>query len=172
MLRMAEADKAGDDQIDARLVADIVAGVEQAFVELYRQGRNDLTGLGRGPAMAVAHVGIELLLDGMLAGDDATLERYYQALEAPVSWRDPDEARTFAALAARLRTAPLPRAYSDPEFTADRIERMLSRRPRLALPHGARDDVVAWLERLQHDAEVWAERLVEETMLPLRASPG
>jgi RNA polymerase sigma-70 factor (ECF subfamily) len=42
MLRMAEADKAGDDETDARLIADIVAGVEQAFVDLYRRRHGDV----------------------------------------------------------------------------------------------------------------------------------
>src|SRR5512134_1960420 len=42
MLRMAETDPASDDPIDVRLLAEIVAGVEQAFVELYRRRHNDV----------------------------------------------------------------------------------------------------------------------------------
>jgi RNA polymerase sigma-70 factor (ECF subfamily) len=42
MLRMAENDPASDDAIDVRLLAEIVAGVEQAFVELYRRRHNDV----------------------------------------------------------------------------------------------------------------------------------
>jgi hypothetical protein len=37
MLHMADADRAEDDETDAHLLAAIVAGVEQAFVELYRR---------------------------------------------------------------------------------------------------------------------------------------
>src|SRR5512134_2490708 len=42
MLRMAENDPASDDAIDMRLLAEIVAGVEQAFVELYKRRHNDV----------------------------------------------------------------------------------------------------------------------------------
>jgi RNA polymerase sigma-70 factor (ECF subfamily) len=42
MLRMAENDPASDDAIDVRLLAEIVTGVEQAFVELYRRRHNDV----------------------------------------------------------------------------------------------------------------------------------
>jgi RNA polymerase sigma-70 factor (ECF subfamily) len=42
MLRMAETDSASDHGIDERLLAEIVAGVEQAFVELYRRRHNDV----------------------------------------------------------------------------------------------------------------------------------
>jgi RNA polymerase sigma-70 factor (ECF subfamily) len=42
MLSMAETDRAESDRTDARLVAEIVAGVEQAFVELYRRRRDDV----------------------------------------------------------------------------------------------------------------------------------
>jgi RNA polymerase sigma-70 factor (ECF subfamily) len=42
MLRMAETDRADSDRTDARLLAEIVAGVEQAFVELYRRRHGDV----------------------------------------------------------------------------------------------------------------------------------
>jgi RNA polymerase sigma-70 factor, ECF subfamily len=42
MLRMAETDPVSDDPIDVRLLAEIVAGVEQAFVELYRRRHHDV----------------------------------------------------------------------------------------------------------------------------------
>lgn len=42
MLRMAETDRAESDRTDARLLAEIVAGVEQAFVELYRRRHDDV----------------------------------------------------------------------------------------------------------------------------------
>jgi RNA polymerase sigma-70 factor (ECF subfamily) len=42
MLRMAETDPASDDATDVRLLADIVAGIEQAFVELYRRRHHDV----------------------------------------------------------------------------------------------------------------------------------
>lgn len=42
MLRMDETDPASGDTIDVRLLADIAAGVEQAFVDLYRRRHNDV----------------------------------------------------------------------------------------------------------------------------------
>jgi RNA polymerase sigma-70 factor (ECF subfamily) len=42
MLRMDETDPASGDTVDVRLLADIAAGVEQAFVDLYRRRHNDV----------------------------------------------------------------------------------------------------------------------------------
>ena len=42
MLRMDETDPASGITVDARLLADIAAGVEQAFVDLYRRRHNDV----------------------------------------------------------------------------------------------------------------------------------
>jgi RNA polymerase sigma-70 factor (ECF subfamily) len=39
---MDETDPGFDNRVDVRLIADIVAGVEQAFVELYRRRHNDV----------------------------------------------------------------------------------------------------------------------------------
>jgi RNA polymerase sigma-70 factor (ECF subfamily) len=42
MLRMDETDSAEADRVDVRLLADVAAGVEQAFVELYGRRHNDV----------------------------------------------------------------------------------------------------------------------------------
>ena len=39
---MDETDPASSDRVDVRLLADIAAGIEQAFVELYRRRHNDV----------------------------------------------------------------------------------------------------------------------------------
>jgi RNA polymerase sigma-70 factor, ECF subfamily len=39
---MDETDPASSDRVDVRLLAEIAAGVEQAFVELYRRRQNDV----------------------------------------------------------------------------------------------------------------------------------
>ena len=39
---MHQADPGSNDQVDVRLLAEIVAGVEQSFVELYRRRHNDV----------------------------------------------------------------------------------------------------------------------------------
>src|SRR6187549_2029483 len=42
MLRMDQVDPGSNDRVDMRLLAEIVAGVEQSFVELYRRRHNDV----------------------------------------------------------------------------------------------------------------------------------
>ena len=42
MVRMDQTEPGSNDRIDVRLLADIVAGVEQSFVELYRRRHNDV----------------------------------------------------------------------------------------------------------------------------------
>lgn len=42
MLRMDETDPTEADRVDVRLLAEVAAGVEQAFVELYRRRHNDV----------------------------------------------------------------------------------------------------------------------------------
>jgi RNA polymerase sigma-70 factor (ECF subfamily) len=42
MPRMDQTDPGSNDDFDARLLADIAAGVEQSFVELYRRRHNDV----------------------------------------------------------------------------------------------------------------------------------
>jgi len=39
---MADIDSLADDRVDVRLLAEIVAGSEQAFIELYRRRHNDV----------------------------------------------------------------------------------------------------------------------------------
>ena len=39
---MDQADPGSNDRVDVRLIADIVAGIEQSFVELYRRRHNDV----------------------------------------------------------------------------------------------------------------------------------
>lgn len=94
------------------------------------------TGVPRGPARAVAHVGFEMLLDGALAGHhDAAPYRTALATgrattppgSEPMAWR------RLQTLCARLQAAPVPDAYADPGFVADRLQTILAGRPRLAL---------------------------------------
>jgi hypothetical protein len=90
----------------------------------------------RGPARAVAHIGIEILLDEVLASDARAREAYVESLQLPLgtllSFQTPLDAPRLAALQKALleRTA----TARDPaaELVAERIRRSLSGRPRLA----------------------------------------
>jgi acyl carrier protein phosphodiesterase len=124
------------------------------FLEVQARGVDELeqAGLGRGAARAVAHVGPELLLDGLLLDDDLTAEAYLEAVALParedlgLRFRD-DGADRFVRLQQRLATHGLPEDYRSPERVALRLEQILSRRPRLALAPADRDRVVPFLER-------------------------
>jgi hypothetical protein len=104
------------------------------------------SGLHRGAARAAAHVGIELFLDGALAAEAGARAAYARSLAAaettgtPFVWRDELSRSRWQTLVIRLRTGPLPDAYRDPGFVADRLLGALGRRPRLAL---SEDEAVA-----------------------------
>lgn len=97
-------------------------------------------GLQRGPARAVAHVGFELLLDGAISRDGSGLRAYRAALEfgrgEPGLAPQDGPAGTWTAITRvleRLADAPVPQAYDDPAFVAQRLQTILAPRPRLAL---------------------------------------
>ena len=124
-------------------------------------------GLRRGSSRAVAHIGLEILLDGELARDAARHPPYLAALEAGagglgahLAWADPDAPARFVELCAGLaRRGAGPDGFSA-DALARRLEYALARRPLLALdePH-ARAVVVAWAdrfaERVRHVAPAW-----------------
>jgi hypothetical protein len=92
--------------------------------------------LPRGPARAVAHIGIEMLLDEVLAKERPARDAYLSALEVPIgamlTFATPADAERLAA----LQKALLGRSATDrapaAELVAERIVRTLSGRPRLA----------------------------------------
>jgi hypothetical protein len=143
---------------DSKIVS-LAAGVEfhhrtdaafhgcDRFLALCSQTVEALTaqGVGRGTARAVGHVGTELLLDGLLSTQREARAAYTQALAVGVDERlseivlvdRDDQVRMHKGL-ERLLRAPIPEAYTDPRFVADRLQWILSSRPRLAMqPHDA-----------------------------------
>lgn len=98
-------------------------------------GRLDAGGCARGPRRAVAHIGVELLLDGVLVTEPAYRDAYTAALAyEPVSvrFRDAGDAERFAQLHARLRSHGVPDDLQQPESIVHRMHRMLAHRPMLA----------------------------------------
>lgn len=100
-------------------------------------------GAPRGPARAVAHIGVELLLDGVL-GREAEVRRVFDAAGDEARALDPAHALALGPLAAsawsrmvpRLLEADFPVRYGDVRFVAARLGNILEDRPRLALsPH-------------------------------------
>jgi len=88
----------------------------------------------RGPRRAVAHIGVELLLDGVLLDDSTYRAAYLAGLghDAAVRWREPDTAPRFAALLERLRGRGIPDDLQRPDAIATRLARILANRPLLA----------------------------------------
>lgn len=102
--------------------------------------RLDEAGVGRGPARACSHVGIELLLDGELLRStelsEASATAYngiidrLDALDGLVGAGDRPRWRHHLRRIAELH---LPTDYDQPQAVAARLHRILLRRPRLAL---------------------------------------
>jgi len=88
----------------------------------------------RGPRRAVAHIGVELLLDGVLLDDPNYRAAYLAGLghDAAVRWREPETADRFATLLARLRARGIPDDLQRPDAIATRLARILADRPLLA----------------------------------------
>jgi hypothetical protein len=113
----------------------------RGFLELVRDASAWLrdAGIARGPARAAAHVGIELLLDGWLAGLHPPSPTYREALRrgpaslGRISWRGFLAPGRFPAVCARLGAGEIPGRYRDLEYASSRVARALARRPRLAL---------------------------------------
>ena len=91
-------------------------------------------GCARGPRRAVAHVGMELLLDGTLVTEPAYRASYLAAIadDSPITWSDVHghgEAARFAVVLARLRAYGVPDDLRDPEAITQRLARILAGRP-------------------------------------------
>jgi hypothetical protein len=122
-------------------------------------------GLSWGASRAVAHVGTELLLDGLLLDDDATRAAYLEAvaaLEEPlvsaIPVRGPGAAR-WPALLARVRVHGAPDFYRDPVSVADRLIRILASRPRLTIDEAHRATLCDAMRALRRDVEPVASAL-------------
>ena len=121
--------------VDARFHANPAFTALQAWAA----GAFRHAGLRRGAARGAAHVGIELFLDGVLAGDAGARDAYTRSLAdaetvgTPFVWRDEPSRSRWRELILRLRQGAIPDRYRDPDFVADRLIGALGRRPRLAV---------------------------------------
>ncbi|HEX2876235.1 MAG TPA: hypothetical protein VHP33_33515 [Polyangiaceae bacterium] len=144
------------DQALARGVA-FHHGTDEVFHELpgfQRLSRQAFSWLSerdmpRGPARAVAHMGIEMLLDEVMASDAAARDAYVSALQVRLDDRlefvSPLDAQRLAGLLEALlaRTA----SYVEPpaELVAERIRRSLAGRPRLATDDAGQALLGSWV---------------------------
>lgn len=133
----------------------------------FRRWSRDLTarlgraGVGRGPAMGAGHVGVELLLDGVLVEREPAVAGIYgEALGEVATIRGASPAMKH--LAAELLRRGLPVGYCDPQVVADRVVRVLSRRPRLAMSAAAESVLAAELTWARPAIAAGAAELLEE----------
>lgn len=136
------------------------------FLSLCAEALGDLGDLGvrRGTARAVAHIGVEMFLDGHLVDDPAHVGAYLSALELEpdglVHWED--EGRAFSKLRDRLGTWGAPRDYAEPSFVLERLTDALRARPALAILDEQSEPVGSYLPTLQRAVERRAPELLTE----------
>lgn len=135
--RIAAADDAAvSDGIALHHATDAAFHHLPAVTGLMREldERLDRGGCARGPRRAVAHIGVELLLDGVLVDEAGYRDAYLRGLahDAALRWRDADAAPRFAVLLERLRSRGVPDDLRLPDAITTRIHRILAHRPLLA----------------------------------------
>jgi hypothetical protein len=121
----------------------------------------EIDGVRRGPARGVAHVALELLLDGWLAREAGVPATYRESLQRAcellrASAIDALACDEIAAVCARIHAAPLPEAYADAAFVCERVERALAPRPFLALAAAERAAVASAVGEAALQCASWA----------------
>jgi hypothetical protein len=126
-------------------------------------GRLQAAGCARGPRRAVAHIGIELLLDGVLVDEASYRATYLAALAhdpADVRFREETDEPRFAGLHARLRTYGVPDDLREPSSIVHRLSRMLAHRPLLAPSASDLTAIRGALADQRHRVEVAADTVL------------
>jgi hypothetical protein len=101
-------------------------------------------GIGRGPARAIGHVGIELLLDGELIERRPTLQRTTDSVLSLADNRNlgiheivpSDQQAGWREHLARIADWRVAHDHHHPAVVAERLHRILRRRPRLSFERG------------------------------------
>lgn len=131
--------------------------------------------LARGPARAVAHIGIEILLDEVLAADASARDAYRAALEVPLVSRLSFASNVDALRLTTLRATLLERAATQlepsAELVAQRIRRSLANRPRLATDADGEALLAVWVTRTRPLVERAAPELLGALRAQLANSP-
>jgi len=128
----------------------------QSFVEFSREASSFLLGRGlpRGSARAVAHVGVELVLDGaFVLLESAANEAYLSAIDcaltervaSTIHWPSLDAGVRFERLCLTLKTRGAFPSHTPAELLAERLRAILAGRPRLAMDEAGQSVVREWL---------------------------
>lgn len=124
----------------------------------------------RGPARGAAHVGFELFLDGCLLHEERAAGAYKSALSraAPsdlgsrIRWREGVTRGRFEVMRLRLSEVGSPTGYADDDVVIDRVVRVLSRRPRLAVDDSELSVLADELRALGREVEALAPSLMTQ----------
>lgn len=129
-------------------------------------------GVGWGGARAAAHVGVELLLDGVFLDDAATCALYLAATRASTA---PDvqphlrlgggDPTRWEAVLRRVREQGIPHFYRDPDLVAERLLQIFAPRPRLAIDPVHRPVLARAMRDLQPRVRDAADALVRAAHL-------
>jgi hypothetical protein len=171
-LRVAEVAHAGADAGRRfHLATDAAFHRAESFSRLCVASTSSLreAGLRRGPARAIGHVGVELLLDGWLAAAEGVPALYGEALAlgpelAPaIAFRASGGPAPLLDVCARIAAAKLaPDAWCEPARLTARLARILARRPLLALEARELPAVRLWAARARPEVAAAAPRLLRE----------
>jgi hypothetical protein len=164
--------------IDMHHATDAAFHIAPIFTSFCAEAIARLTseGVERGTARAVAHVGVELTLDGVLSSHRESRALYSAALDVAVSGGlegsltvTPTEslARLTTGL-GRLARAPIPEAYADPEVVADRLRMILASRPRLAMRASDVAPVREWAATIKPLVADRSQALLEQVRAGVR----
>lgn len=124
--------------------------------------------LPRGPARAVAHVGIEMLLDEVMAEAPEAREAYLAALLVPLGtalyFEPAGDLERFEKLRRTLYERATPHRVA-PRLFAQRIRRTLEHRPRLATDDAGESLLAEWV----HTARPWVATAAPGLLAALQA---
>lgn len=144
----------------------------QSFLEFSHQASRFLSdrGVPRGTARAVAHVGVELLLDAACAGENAANEAYLSALAAAltervrgyIQWQSSDAGERFQHLCHSLRQRGPVQEHPASELVAERLRNILADRPRLAMDDHGLSVVREWVSIARSKITSGAPQLLRE----------
>jgi len=151
----------------------------QSFLEFSRQASSTLSdrGVPRGTARAVAHVGVELLLDAAFAEEIGANEAYLSALagaeaeplRSRIHWQASDANRRFQHLCQVLRARGPFQPNPASELVATRLQNILADRPRLAMDDRGLSVVREWVEGARSQITSGAPLLLREVEQRLQA---
>jgi len=153
-----------------------------SFLEWSRQAAAFLTdrGVARGTARAVAHVGVELLLDAAFAGEAAANEAYLSAVacaltdtvQGHIHWQTSDDAPRFQQLCHNLRARGPVQENPASELVAERLRNILADRPRLAMDDRGLSVVREWVSVARSQISSGAPQLLREVERRLHSLPA